>query len=84
MKRRTEILPADEAQIVDAICAEIDKVRDRMTTEASWRVLEQHFYEALLGHLVRYTDAADQARLARNAMMRTTNLIEHSKRSMDL
>ena len=49
MKRRTEILPADEAQIVDAICAEIDKVRDRMTTEASWRVLEQHFYEALLG-----------------------------------
>jgi len=39
---------------------------------------------ATMKEIVRYTDAADQARLARNAMMRTTNLIEHSKRSMDL
>ena len=48
--RITEVVPVDEAKIVDAIRAEIDKMRDRMTTEASWRVLEQHFYEALLGH----------------------------------
>ena len=39
---------------------------------------------ATMKEFVRYSDAADQARLARNAMMRTTNLIEHSKRSMDL
>jgi len=48
-RRVTEVVPADEAAIVSALCTQIGVLRDRMTTEVSWHVLEQHFYEALRG-----------------------------------
>jgi hypothetical protein len=49
VRKTTEVSPANEAAIVDLICEAIDVLRDHITTEASWRRLEQHFYEALLG-----------------------------------
>lgn len=49
MARVTEVSPADEAKVVDILCIEIDNARERITSEASWNVLSQFFYEALLG-----------------------------------
>jgi hypothetical protein len=49
MVRIAEVLPADEARTVGIICELIDIARDHITTERSWAVLEQFFYEALLG-----------------------------------
>ena len=55
MIRTTEIAPSDAAQVVDVICTEIDNACERLTSEASWDVLAEFFYEALLG---RHTLAA--------------------------
>jgi hypothetical protein len=47
-RKTTEVAPADAATVIDLICAEIDKVAEFFTTEASWRRLEQFFYEQLV------------------------------------
>jgi hypothetical protein len=47
MLRITEVTPADEAKIVDNICAMIDTAREHVTAEASWHRLEEFFFEQL-------------------------------------
>jgi hypothetical protein len=47
MARITEVSPGDRDRIVALLCAEIDNARERITSEAAWRTLEQFFYEAL-------------------------------------
>jgi hypothetical protein len=53
--RITEVAPADRAKVVNLVCLEIDRARERITSEASWDRLAQFFYEAMLG---RHTLAA--------------------------
>jgi hypothetical protein len=48
-KRVTQVAPADAARVIGLVCQEIDNARDLITSEASWDLLEQYFYEALLG-----------------------------------
>jgi hypothetical protein len=52
MGRITDVAPADEAKIVDMVCTMLDIARDRMTTDASWQVLEDFFYEQLVRETV--------------------------------
>jgi hypothetical protein len=48
--RITEISPAtNEDGLVNAICRMMDAAAAHITAEASWAVLEQYFYESLLG-----------------------------------
>jgi len=48
---RITVSSANEAKVVDLICIEIDKARDRVTGEASWERLTQFFYEQLVHEL---------------------------------
>jgi hypothetical protein len=48
MRRWTEVSPADTNKVVDLICQEIDKARERITNEASWGRLAQFFYDQLV------------------------------------
>ena len=48
---RITVSSANEAKVVDPICIEIDKARDRVTGEASWERLTQFFYEQLVHEL---------------------------------
>jgi len=45
--RITEVAPADEAKVIDIICAQIDIVRDRLTSDAGRQALERGLYDLL-------------------------------------
>jgi len=45
--RITEVAPADEAKVVDIICAQIDIVRDRLTSDAGRQALQRGLYDLL-------------------------------------
>jgi hypothetical protein len=47
MARVTDVPAGYTDKIVSLLCAEIDKARERITSEAAWKTLEQFFYEAL-------------------------------------
>jgi hypothetical protein len=49
MRRITAMSAADEAKVVDIVCSDLDKVREMITSEASWQRLQDFFYEAMLG-----------------------------------
>jgi hypothetical protein len=46
------VLPADEARVINIICAEIDAAREKITSEASWQRLEEFFYQQLVNEQV--------------------------------
>jgi hypothetical protein len=50
MSRVTEIPPADRDRIDELVCAMIDAAREHITSDASWRRLEQFFYEKLVAN----------------------------------
>jgi hypothetical protein len=68
MARRTEVSPEDAAKVLNIVCAEIDRAREAITSEASWQRMEQFFYQEMLdgetlstAHVLAWAEAGHPA-----------------------
>jgi hypothetical protein len=55
MSRITDVNPVDAAKFVNLLCVEYDNARGQITSEESWRALEDFFYGKLAEQHVEMT-----------------------------